>query len=43
MLKESLGILYQKSSHFMDRKTKAYEWFVQSNIVVRLISLRGNK
>ena len=38
-----LGILYQKSSYFMDRKTKACEWFIQSNIVVRLIYLRGNK
>lgn len=27
----------------MDRKTKACEWFVQSNTVVRLIYLRGNK
>lgn len=43
MLKESLGILYQKSRHFMDRETKAHAWFVQSHTDDTLTSLRRNQ
>lgn len=43
MLKERLGILYQKPNHLINRETKVNERFVQNHADVRLTFLRGNQ